>query len=54
MMIATLRTVIRDDAGATLVEYGLLIALIALIAVAALTLFGHDLRRLFRRLANAL
>jgi Flp pilus assembly pilin Flp len=34
---------VRDDAGASLVEYALLVALIALVAFLAVTLLGVDL-----------
>jgi len=33
---------LRDEDGQTLVEYGLLISLIALVVVAAVTLFGKS------------
>ncbi len=33
---------LRDEDGQTLVEYGLLISLIALVVVAAVTLFGRS------------
>lgn len=35
-----IRAVIRREAGATMVEYALMVALIALVAVAAVTVFG--------------
>lgn len=46
-MLANLRSMIRDEDGATLVEYGLLITLIALVAFAAVQLFGTSVSTLF-------
>ena len=37
----------RLDHGATAVEYGLMVALIALIIIAAVTLFGQNVSKLF-------
>ena len=42
-MITTLKTMIRDEEGATMVEYGLLVALIALVAIVGVTLLGKNL-----------
>lgn len=39
-LTALLRTRVRDDRGASLVEYALLIALIALVCVAAVATLG--------------
>jgi len=37
----------RDDDGATMVEYGLMIALVALVALLAVTAFGISVGDLF-------
>lgn len=37
----------RDDRGVTSVEYGLLVAFIALIMAVGATVFGNDLSKLF-------
>jgi pilus assembly protein Flp/PilA len=37
----------RDDRGATAVEYGLMVALIAIVIIAAVTLLGGSLSNLF-------
>jgi pilus assembly protein Flp/PilA len=42
---------IRDEEGATMVEYGLLVALIALVAIAGVTLLGTHLNNLFSNVA---
>jgi pilus assembly protein Flp/PilA len=49
------RTVKReDDRGATAVEYGLMVALIAIVIIAAVTLLGQNLAALFQQIADAL
>ena len=50
------RTVKRedDDRGATAVEYGLMVALIAIVIIAAVTLLGTNLLALFQEIADAL
>jgi pilus assembly protein Flp/PilA len=44
---------IHDEDGATMVEYGLLIALIALVALAAIELLGSNLSALFNTVAGS-
>jgi pilus assembly protein Flp/PilA len=53
-MITTLKTMIRDEEGATMVEYGLLVALIAIVALGAVTLIGKNLSTLFNTVATTL
>jgi len=53
-MKVALKNLIRDDSGATLVEYGLLLALIAIAALAALTFLGGNVKTLFSNVANDL
>ena len=52
-MITTLKTMIRDEEGATMVEYGLLVALIALVAIVGVTLLGTNLSTLFTTVAGS-
>ena len=40
--------------GATAVEYGLLVALIAAVIIAAVTLFGGNLSNLFQKVATTI
>ena len=57
MKITLLKTRIRalmDDAGATAVEYGLIVALIALAIITAVTLVGTNLTGLFNDVAGHL
>jgi pilus assembly protein Flp/PilA len=43
----------RDDRGATAVEYGLLVALIALVIIGAVVLLGGNLKNVFNNVANS-
>jgi pilus assembly protein Flp/PilA len=43
-----------SEKGATAVEYGLLVALIAAILVGAITLLGTDIRTAFQTITNAI
>ncbi len=44
----------RDDRGASAVEYGLLIFLIALVIIAAVTLLGTNLSSIFNLVATSI
>ncbi len=44
----------RNDRGATAVEYGLLVGLIAVVIIVAVTLLGTELRTLFNGIATQL
>ena len=41
-MLKILSAMLRDDEGATLVEYALIVALVSVAAIAALTLLGGN------------
>jgi pilus assembly protein Flp/PilA len=43
----------RDDKGATAVEYGLMVALIAIVIIGSVTLLGTNLNALFAAVAAA-
>ncbi|MET8760947.1 Flp family type IVb pilin [Lentzea sp. NPDC004782] len=43
-----------DDRGATAVEYGLMVALIAIVIIAGVTLLGQNLLALFNNIAGQL
>lgn len=43
-----------EEKGATAVEYGLMVGLIAVVIIAAVTLLGTQLQGLFTTIANAL
>lgn len=42
----------RDEKGATAVEYGLMVALIAIVIMVAVTTLGTDLNALFQKVAD--
>ncbi len=44
----------REETGATAVEYGLIVGLIAVVIIAAITLLGGTLRDLFNNIAGNL
>jgi pilus assembly protein Flp/PilA len=44
----------RDESGAAMVEYGLLVALIALVVAAGATTLGTDLKAMFTTIGNNL
>ncbi len=49
-----LKRVERDERGATLVEYGLLVGLIAVVCIAAITLLGENISLMFNRIGTSL
>jgi len=53
-MYTQLTSMIRDEEGATMVEYGLLVALIALVALGAVTTVGTKLSTLFTNVGTSL
>lgn len=52
-MLTTFRALLRDDEGATMVEYGLIVALIAVVCIGAVTLIGTKLQTTFTGVSNA-
>jgi len=46
--------IIREEEGASMVEYGLLVALIAIVAIAAVTLVGNAVSTNFSDVATSL
>ncbi len=52
--ITCLRTFARSNEGQDLLEYALLVALIALVAVAAITLTGTNVSAIFDKIAAKL
>jgi pilus assembly protein Flp/PilA len=53
-MFAALSRLMRDEAGATAVEYGLIAALIIVICIAAIQIVGTQLNTTFGSIASAL
>ena len=44
---------LRDERGATAVEYGLMVALIAIVIIVAVSLLGSNLSSLFDKVAGS-
>lgn len=44
----------RDESGATAIEYGLIAGLIAVVIIAAVTLLGTDIQAVFTSISNAI
>ena len=53
ILVADRRDRVRDDRGATAVEYGLMVALIAAVIITAVTLLGKALDVKFSDVADA-
>jgi pilus assembly protein Flp/PilA len=53
-LIARLRALLRDSSGQDLLEYALLVALIALVCVAVITSTGSGVQTIFSRISSAL
>jgi pilus assembly protein Flp/PilA len=53
-LINRIKTFARNDEGQDLLEYALLVALIALVAVGAITLAGKNVNTIFGQVATAL
>lgn len=49
-----MRAFLKNDRGATMVEYGVLIAVIALVAIVGATAFGTSLSNLFSNAATTI
>ncbi len=48
------RNFFKDECGATMIEYGLMVALIACVCIAAVTLIGTNLQGSFNKSADSL
>lgn len=44
----------REEEGATAIEYGLIAGLIAVVIIAAVTLLGTDIQAVFTSITNAI
>jgi len=52
MHVVTGRLGLRSDRGATAVEYGIMVALIAVVIITAVTLLGNNLSLVFNNVAG--
>lgn len=53
-LISRLRAFVREDGGQDLLEYALLVALIALVAVGAVTAAGGSVNAVFNTIAGSI
>jgi pilus assembly protein Flp/PilA len=53
-LISYLRSFVRHEEGQDLLEYALLVALIAIVAIGAVTLAGGSVKAIFTTIANDL
>jgi len=53
-MRSTFNRLIKDESGATMIEYGLIAALISVAAIVALTAMGGSLQTMFNTVSTAL
>ena len=53
-MFTTLKSMIRDEEGATMVEYGLMLSLIAMVCFVAVKLVGTNTSLLFNSVATSM
>ena len=52
-MFKRIRTMVKDEKGQALAEYGLILALIAVVCIVALRLLGTNLLNILNQIANA-
>ena len=52
--MSTFRRFVKDDSGATAIEYGLIAALVSVAIIAMLSILGDNLNATFARVANNL
>lgn len=53
-MLTTLKSFVRDESGATMIEYGLIAALVSVAAIGALSLMGTNLNGMFTFVSTCL
>ncbi len=52
--MSILRSFLRDESGATAIEYGLIAGLVSVVIIGALTLLGNNLSGLCEQIATTL
>ncbi len=53
-MLSNIKNMLLDNEGATMVEYGLIVALIAAVCIAAVTLLGTNISGKFNNVAGSI
>lgn len=54
MKLEALTTILSDESGATAIEYGLIAALVSVVAIGSLKLMGGALKNMFGKVATEL
>jgi len=52
--MSTIRKLLKDESGATAIEYGLIAALVSVAIIATLSLLGNSLNQTFATVENGL
>lgn len=52
--MTTISAILKDESGATAIEYGLIAALVSVAAIAALGTMGSALKQMFQTVADVL
>ena len=53
-MFGNIKALLKDESGATAIEYGLIAALVSVAAISALTAMGSSLRTMFNTVSSEL
>ena len=53
-LVRQLANLLRDEEGQGMVEYGLIIALVAIVVIAVLTAMGGSIQGIFQQIVNTL
>ena len=53
-LLAASTKLVRDEEGASMAEYGLLLALIAIVCITAVTLLGKNISTVFNTIAGTI
>jgi pilus assembly protein Flp/PilA len=53
-LFTTASKFVREEEGASLAEYGLLLALIAVVCISAVTLLGTNVQSIFNKIASTI
>jgi len=54
LLSAAIRSIVKNEEGATMVEYGLMLALIAIICIVAVSIVGTNASDIFSNIATSL
>jgi pilus assembly protein Flp/PilA len=52
-MLSLVKKFVREEEGATMVEYGLMVALIAVVCIAVVTSLGVNIQGMFQEVSTA-